>query len=84
MPYNAHETGWMMPPWMQQSNSQSIGKAVESGYDASEDTDDEGSSQNTKVDKKVRKNSKNPTPKRRKYKIWITVNGKRQQASYWK
>ena len=84
MPCSAHEPGWMLPPWMQQSSSQSIGKAVESGYDASEDTDEEETSQYTTVDKKVRKNPKNPKPKRRKYKIWITVNGKRQQASYWK
>ena len=72
----------MLPPWLQPGNQQPAEWIPESGYDASEDTDDdEESSQRTKVEK-VRKKPKNP--KRRKYKIWVTINGKRQQASYWK
>ena len=83
-PYIDQGPGRMLPPWMQPGNRQPTDWIPEPGYDASEDTDDEESSQRTKTDKKVRKKPKNPNPKRRKYKIWITVNGKRQQASYWK
>ena len=84
MSYMDQGPGRMLPPWMQPGDRQPTVWDPDSGYESSEDTDGEESSKRNKTDKKVRKKPKNPNPKRRKYKIWITINGKRQQASYWK